>query len=425
VRAAGHTDSATVQALSIIEEGGSQQVRMANLATVGSFVVNGVAELQSRLLQERTLRRFAELWPRRFANVTNGVSPRRFIAIANPGLTELITETIGDGWLCDLERLADLEDHLEDAAFRQRWRQVKASNKRRLVDRLAASQELALDPDALFDVHVKRIHEYKRQLLKVLEVVAQYHRLLDEPDRTMMPRTVVFGGKAAPGYTAAKRIVRLIHDVADALADEPKVADRLRIAFVGNFNVTEAERIYPAADVSEQISQAGMEASGTGNMKFALNGAVTVGTLDGANIEIRERSGDEAFFQFGMTVDEVEARLQSGETPADRLAADAELARAVDAIARGRFSPGEPDRHRSLVQALRERDPFFVLADFRSYIDCCDRVSEAYRDGDSWIRRSVLAAARCGWFSSDRSIAEYRDRIWRVRSVKPDEHAGS
>ncbi len=417
VRAAGRSDADALRELSIIEEGSQQQVRMSNLATVGSFAVNGVAELQTRLLRERTLERFAERWPNRFLSVTNGVSPRRFVAIANPRLCALITDTIGDGWLRDLERLRELEDHLEDGAFRQRWRQVKGENKRLLVDRLARMQGVSLDPDSLFDVHVKRIHEYKRQLLKVLELIAQYHRLLDDPDHPMVPRTVVFGGKAAPGYRMAKQIIRLIHDVAAALAAEPKVADRLRIAFVENFNVTEAERIYPAADLSEQISQAGMEASGTGNMKFALNGAVTIGTLDGANIEIRERTGDDAFFAFGMTVDEVQARASSGETPADRLEADAELRRAVDAIARGRFSPDDPDRHRGIVDALWQRDPFFVLADFRSYIDCCDRVGEAYRDIDSWARRSVLAASRCGWFSSDRAIASYRDRIWHVEPV--------
>ncbi len=409
-------DTARLERMSLIGEGPTKSVRMAHLATVASHHINGVAELHSQLLIETVLRDFAELWPERFTNVTNGVTPRRFVALANPRLSELITEAIGDGWLRDLDRLDELEPFATDPAFQDDWVAVKHLNKVELSSYLLKAHSLEADPSSLFDAHCKRIHEYKRQHLNLLHIINLWQRMRSGED--IVPRTFVFAGKAAPAYRLAKLIIRLAHGVAQAIAEDPRTRDRLRIAFVPDFNVKTAQRIYPAADLSEQISTAGMEASGTGNMKFTLNGALTIGTLDGANVEIRDAVGPEEFFLFGLTADEVADRKASGYRPRDELAKDPELARAIELIATGAFSPGERGLFAPLVQELLEVDRFLVLADFRAYVDCQKRVDKAWRDPRAWVRSSILNSARAGRFSSDRSIAEYAKKIWRVSPVR-------
>jgi starch phosphorylase len=400
--------------MSLIEDGGHRQVRMAHLAVVGSFSVNGVADLQSRLLQERVLKDFYELWPEKFNNKTNGVTPRRFIRQANPRLSALITERIGDGWLCDLEQLAKLEDHIEDTDFRREWRAVKAANKADLAKLVVGRTGIIIDPDSMYDVMVKRLHEYKRQLLKAMHIITVYNRLKDDPTIDLTPRTYIFGAKAAPGYYMAKLIIKLINSVAAVVNDDPAVSKLMKVVFMPNFNVTMGEAIYPAADLSEQISMAGKEASGTGNMKFALNGALTIGTLDGANIEIRERVGKENFFLFGLRVDQVFALKAEGYTPRAYVAADAELKRVIDQIAGGIFSGGDPTLFEPIVRSLLERDEYLLLADYRAYVDCQDEAGRAYRQTDDWTRRSILNAARCGFFSSDRAMRQYAEDIWKV-----------
>jgi len=403
-------DDARVRRMSLIGEDGDKTVRMAHLATVASHHVNGVAELHSQLLRETVLRDFAELWPERFTNVTNGVTPRRFVALANPGLGELITEAIGEDWICDLDKLRELEPLADDATFQERWRDVKLANKRALATRLGN----AFDPEALCDAQCKRIHEYKRQHLNLLHAIALYQRLRDGDDSDV-PRTILIAGKAAPGYRAAKVIIRLAHGVAEAIAADPRVREKLRVVFMPDFSVKNAQRIYPAADLSEQISTAGMEASGTGNMKFTLNGALTIGTLDGANVEIRAAVGAEHFFLFGLTADEVLAKKRGGYSPREVLTRDRELANAIELIASGAFSRGDRSVFASLVQDLVDRDPFLVLADFRSYADAQQRVAAAWRAPGAWLRSSILNVARAGHFSSDRSIREYASKIWRMR----------
>ena len=355
--------------MSIIEEQPVRQIRMAHLATIGSHVVNGVAELQSRLLREVILKDFAEMWPEKFQNKTNGVTPRRFMRLANPALSQLITSKIGDGWLTDLEQLAKLEQYADEPRFQASWRDVKQQNKQRLATLLQQTCGVVVNVDSMFDIMVKRLHEYKRQLLKALHIIWLYHRVKANPQMSLTPRTFVFGAKAAPGYFMAKRIIKLIHCLAHVINDDPEVNGRLKIVFPANFNVSMAERIYPAADLSEQISLAGKEASGTGNMKFALNGAVTIGTLDGANVEIRERVGAENFFQFGLDADQVLRMEQQGYNPLSYYEHDGELKAAVDAIALGQFSHGDKDVFRPLVDALLTRDEYMLLADFRSYVD--------------------------------------------------------
>ncbi len=417
VRLAFPGDEARLIRMSLIEEIPQRQLRMAHLATVGSFAVNGVAGLQSRLLREHTLHDFAELWPEKFQNKTNGVTPRRFVRLANPRLSELITSRIGDGWLRDLEQLAQLEPHAADPQFRQAWREVKQQNKQDLAALARQLTGLEVDPASLFDVMVKRLHEYKRQLLKTLHIVALYQRLLADPNADIVPRTFVFGAKAAPGYFMAKRIIKLIHSVAGVVHQDPAVRGRLKVVFPANFNVSMAQTIYPAADISEQISLAGKEASGTGNMKFALNGAVTVGTLDGANIEIREHVGSDNFFLFGLTADEVFALEQQGYNPREYYEANPELRSVLDAIASGQFSQGDTELFRPIVDPLLQRDEYLLLADFAPYLECCERAAAAFRDRDGWTRMSILNAARSGFFSSDRTIRQYSEEIWRVQPV--------
>jgi starch phosphorylase len=403
--------------MSLIEEWPVRQVRMAHLATVGSFAVNGVAELHTRLLRETTLPDFAAMYPERFTNVTNGVAPRRFMVLANPGLSELIASKLGAGWPNDLERLRELEHYADDPAFREAWRAVKRRNKAELAAYIRKHHGLEVDPDSIFDVLVKRIHEYKRQHLKALHVVTLYNRLKANPDVEMAPRTFIFGGKSAPGYGFAKLIIKLVNAIAEVVNDDPDVRGRLKVVFLENFNVTLGERIYPAADISEQISTAGKEASGTGNMKFALNGALTVGTLDGANVEIRELVGPDNFFLFGLTADEVIAVKAGGYNPRRFYESDSELKQAIDAIASGVFSGGDRDLFRPLVEALLGRDDYMLLADYRSYVDACEQAAQAYGDVEAWTRASILNCARCGFFSSDRSIREYAEKIWKIAPV--------
>ena len=403
--------------MSIIEEGPQQQVRMAHLATVGSFAINGVAELQSRLLRERTLRDFADLWPDRFQNKTNGVTPRRFMRLSNPRLSELITSKIGDGWLNDLDSLGKLEGFVESPDFRARWREIKQANKGDLCAILQTSTGVVADPDSIFDVMVKRLHEYKRQLLKALHIVTLYRRLKADPGADMVPRTFIFGAKAAPGYAMAKLVIKLINNLGEVINHDPDVRGRLKVIFAPNFNVSLAEKIYPAADISEQISMAGKEASGTGNMKFALNGALTVGTLDGANVEIRERVGAENFFLFGLTADEVLDLKQRGYHPRDYQEAAPELMEVIGSIAAGDFSRGDRDLFKPIVDSLLYHDDYLLLVDYPSYIECSEKAAQAYRDKEAWTRMSILNAARCGFFSSDRSMRQYCDEIWDVRPV--------
>lgn len=417
VRAKFPGDDDRLRRMSLIGEDNGKSVRMAHLATVGSHAINGVAALHSELLKESVLKDFYELWPERFSNKTNGVTPRRFLARSNPGLRDLLDDTIGDGWLSDLDRLRGLESYVDDAAFRAQWRAVKRANKARLADYVRAASGVELNPDWLFDIQVKRIHEYKRQHLNLLHIITLYHRLKQNPNLDIPSRAFIFGGKAAPGYFLAKRIIKLINAVGETVNNDPDVNEFVKVAFVPNFNVQNAELIYPAADLSEQISTAGKEASGTGNMKFMLNGALTIGTLDGANVEMREEAGAENFFLFGLNVDEVQRIKRDGYRPADYIERDDELRAVLGLIADGRFSHGDTEVFRPLVDNLRYDDPFLVLADYAAYVSCQQQVSAAWKDTDAWTRMSILNTARGGKFSSDRAIAEYCDDIWNVLPV--------
>ena len=419
VRARYGDDLDRIREMSIIAESPERAVRMAHLATVAGSKVNGVAELHSQLLREKVLPAFDAFFPGKFTNVTNGVTPRRFLALANPRLSGLITDAIGDGWLTDLERLRELEPLADDAAFRAAFADVKAANKRELDRVLAERDGLGLGEGHLVDVMVKRLHEYKRQLLKLLHVVSQYEAVtsgrLAAADLT--PRTVLFGAKAAPGYAMAKRIIHLINAVASVVNVDPRLEGRLAVRFPPNYNVTLAEKVIPAADLSEQISLAGKEASGTGNMKFALNGALTIGTDDGANVEIRELVGDEHFFLFGMSEPEVAARQAAGYRPGDVYRDDEDLRRAIDLISSGAFSGGDAGLFEPIISHLLRDDSYMVLADFASYAAAQARVDAAYADQEAWTRSAILNVARTGFFSSDRSVREYLDRIWHASPV--------
>ena len=407
-------DAGRIAKLSIIEEGVEKQVRMANLACVGSFSINGVAELQSELLRTQVFPDFAEMMPEKFGNKTNGVTPRRWLQLANPILTDLISDRIGDGWHTDLEQLQQLEDHVNDASFRQAWRAMKKSNKVQLADFIEGKLEQSIDSDSVFDVMVKRLHEYKRQLLKILHIVYLYQRLKTESAAEQDPITFIFGAKAAPGYYMAKLIIKLINSVAEVVNRDPVSADRLRVVFIPNFNVTVGQLIYPAANLSEQISLAGKEASGTGNMKFALNGALTIGTLDGANIEIRERVGEENFFLFGLTANEVFAARDGGYHPWHFYEKNADLRQAIEWIANGHFSGGDTQIFKPIVDSLLHHDEYMICADFAAYLSCHQRAMQAYADSEAWTTMSILNTARSGFFSSDRTIAEYNRDIWHA-----------
>jgi starch phosphorylase len=401
--------------MAIVDRGGEGQVRMAHLASTGSHAINGVARLHTELLARDVLRDFFELWPGKFTSVTNGVTPRRFLALADPELAALLTRVLGDGWLSDIETaLPRLEEHLGDGEFRSEWRLIKRRNKERLAEYVRATMGLEIDPSSLFDIQCKRFHEYKRQHLNALHVITQARRLKRGEGRDLPPRTVIVSGKAAPGYFMAKLVIRLLHGIAGVVNGDPDIAPWLKVAFVPNFNVTVAQKLYPAGELSEQISTAGKEASGTGNMKFALNGALTIGTLDGANVEIREAVGEENFFLFGLTTDEVAAMKARGYEPRRHYDEDRELREAIDAIADGEFSGGDRDVFRPLVDNLLGRDDFLLLADYRSYVDTQGDVLRAYADVERWTTMSILNTARSGRFSSDRSIREYRAKIWKA-----------
>jgi starch phosphorylase len=415
VRAKFPGDEARVRRMSIIGEDGNKNVRMAYLATVGSHAVNGVAAMHSELVKTTILKDFYEMWPERFSNKTNGVTPRRFMGLSNPGLRALLDETIGGGWMVDLSKLRALAPLADDPAFGQRWRAVKRENKARLSDYIAAHTGIALDPDWMFDVQVKRIHEYKRQHLNVLHIVTLYNRLKQNPTLEIAPRAFIFGGKAAPGYHIAKLMIKLINSVAETVNSDPDVNGRMKVAFIPNFNVQNGQLIYPAADLSEQISTAGKEASGTGNMKFMMNGALTIGTLDGANVDMREEAGPENFFLFGMTVEEVTKLQREGYRPRDYI--NGELTTALGSIAEGRFSGGDTEVFAPLISNLSDHDHFLVLADYADYIRSQDEVGETWRDTPTWTRKSILNSARSGKFSSDRPITEYCDEIWNVGPV--------
>jgi starch phosphorylase len=415
VRARYPSDEGKVARLSLIDESGGRYVRMANLATVGSHHVNGVAALHSDLLKRTVLRDFADLWPEKFCNVTNGVTPRRFVALSNPKLTSLLTARVGDGWLSDLTRLRELEKFADDPRFQEQWRQVKLENKRQLATLIAQRAGVQVDPASLFDIQVKRIHEYKRQHLNVLHIVDRYLALKRKPSADLPPRTFIFGGKAAPGYFMAKLIIRLINGVAQAINDDPVLKGRIKVVFFPDFNVKNAHHVYPAADLSEQISTAGKEASGTGNMKFSLNGALTIGTLDGANIEFREEAGPENFFLFGLTTEQVAETKARGYSPFKLYQENSALRDVIDAIAGGAFSNGDKTLFAPLVDLLLRSDPYLLLADFAAYLECQAKVDKLWRDQAAWTRQSILNVARMGKFSSDRSIREYCAQIWNVK----------
>ncbi len=410
-------DDSKISSLSIIDESGERYVRMANLACIGSHHINGVAELHSELVKDTILHDFYLLWPEKFTNVTNGVTPRRWIAQSNPRLTELITSKIGDGWIKHLQELKQLESYAEDKTFRQKWREAKQAVKQDLANYIQQKVGITVNPESLFDVQVKRIHEYKRQHLNVLHIISLYKRLKSDPNLDVPPRTFMFGGKAAPGYFMAKRIIKLITAVGDVVNNDGDIGDRLKVIFLPDYNVTFGQRVYPAADLSEQISTAGKEASGTGNMKFSMNGALTIGTLDGANVEIRQEVGAENFFLFGLTTPEVLDSKAQGYVPRRYYSSIAELRGVLDLVGSGFFSHGDPELFKSIVDNLLYDDPYLLLADYQSYVECQEKVSQAYKDQENWSKMSILNVARMGKFSSDRSIQDYCNNIWNAKSV--------
>jgi starch phosphorylase len=416
-------DEELLSRLSIIEEGGGKKVRMANLATIGSHAVNGVAALHTELLKADVLQDFYKLWPEKFNNKTNGVTPRRWVLLANPALSELISEKIGGTWLKHLDELRKLETFVDDKDFRDRWRQIKQANKQKIADYIRTHNGVEVDVNSIFDIQVKRIHEYKRQHLDLLHIIGLYLRIKQNPSINMTPRTFIFGGKAAPGYFMAKLIIKAINAVADVVNRDPDVQGRIKVVFLANFSASLGQLIYPAADLSEQVSTAGKEASGTGNMKFTMNGALTIGTLDGANIEIREEVGDDNFFLFGLTAAEVEQMKAEGYNPQTYYQSNDELRNVLDRLGMGYFSPGDKDLFKPLVDSLMYHDEYMLLADYQAYSDCQARVSAAYQDVEKWTTMSILNVARSGKFSSDRTIKEYCDDIWDVKPVKVEMEA--
>ncbi len=410
-------DEAATARLSIIDENHERYVRMAHLACVGSHAINGVAELHTSLLRDRLLRDFHQLWPEKISNKTNGVTPRRWLLLSNPRLAELITRRIGSGWTTDLEQLCRLTPLADEEVFRAEWRAIKRGNKRRLAVLVRTRTGVAIDPDSMFDVQVKRIHEYKRQHLNVLRILALYQRVKSGHAAGLQPRTFIFAGKAAPGYRMAKLIIKLIHCVAEVINRDPVASELLRVVFIPNFNVSTAQIIYPAADLSEQISTAGTEASGTSNMKFALNGALTIGTLDGANIEIREQVGAENFFSFGLTTTEIARLRADGYQPCTHYQKNAELRAVIDLLRGGAFSRGDAGLFQPLIDSLLGHDPYFVMADEQSYVDCQQRVDRVWAGVEAWTRMSILNTAAAGRFSSDRAVREYCEGIWRASPV--------
>jgi starch phosphorylase len=410
-------DEARVVRMSLIDESGCRHVRMAHLASVGSHAINGVAELHTRLLKEDVLRDFYEMTPEKFSNKTNGVSPRRFMLLSNPGLSRLISKKIGESWISQPHELGRLEEFIDESGFREQWRRTKLENKENLALLIRERTGVEIDPLSIFDVQAKRIHEYKRQHLNVMHIIALYNRIKQNPAYDLHPRTFIFGGKAAPGYFMAKRIIKLINSVAEVVNNDPDVAGRLRVVFFPDFNVKNAKFIYPGADLSEQISTAGKEASGTGNMKFAMNGALTIGTLDGANIEIREEVGAQNFFLFGLTAEGVVSLQRDGYQPMEYYRKNPEIQGVMERLSSGHFSGGDRELFKPLVDSLLFHDEFMLFADFAAYMDSQKMVDEAYRDPERWTRMSILNTARMGKFSSDRAVREYCEDIWKVKPV--------
>lgn len=410
-------DIERIKRMSIIDENGERQVRMANLACIGSNYINGVSRLHSDLLKHGILKDFYELWPEKFNNKTNGVTPRRFLMLSNPRLTNLINSAIGDGWIKDLSQLRNLEKFINDPSFIEKWQQIKYSNKMDLASIIAERTNIITDPASLFDIQAKRIHEYKRQHLNLLHAITLYNRIRNNPNIDMAPRTIIFAGKAAPGYAIAKLIIKLSTAIGDVINNDLSTKDRLKVIFLPNYNVKNAQSVYPAADLSEQISTAGLEASGTGNMKFAMNGALTIGTLDGANVEMREEIGEENFFLFGLTVTQVLELKSKGYNPRDYINANNELRMAIELINSNYFSD-DASLFKPLTDTLLYHDEFMVCADFESYVACQDQVSKAYNDKKRWTKMSILNTARMGKFSSDRAIQEYCSDIWKIEPVK-------
>ncbi|MCU7936889.1 MAG: glycogen/starch/alpha-glucan phosphorylase [Candidatus Thiodiazotropha sp. (ex Dulcina madagascariensis)] len=411
-------DDERINRMSLIGEEQPRTVRMANLASVGSYAVNGVAAMHSELVKSTILKDFYELWPDKFHNVTNGITPRRFVQLSNPGLNAILHELAGPEWAKDLDNLRRLEPLADDAGFQDRWRGMKLAAKECLAKRIMTATGVKVNPRSLFDIQVKRIHEYKRQHLNVLHIISLYNRIKQNPNLELHPRTFVFGGKAAPGYAMAKLIIKLINSVAEIINNDPQINEHLRVAFYPDFNVKNAEPIYPAADLSEQISTAGKEASGTGNMKFSMNGALTIGTLDGANVEIREAVGHENFFCFGLTEEQVAETSRNGYRPWDLYQDNPQLHETIALINAGVFSHGDRELFRPLTDNLIYHDPFLVLADYQSYVDRQNEVNQTFLDPSRWNRMSILNVARMGKFSSDRSIREYCEKIWKVKPVK-------
>ena len=405
--------------MAIITGDKERAVNMARLALIGSQTVNGVSELHTNILKERVFKDFYEMMPEKFQNVTNGITPRRWLLQANPLLSELITDAIGDGWTQDLYELKNLEPFAEDGEFCRQFRRIKEANKKSLADYLYNAYWLSLAPDYFLDCQTKRFHEYKRQLLNILHVMTLYNRIRDgRADNSLVPRTILFAGKAAPGYFICKLIIKLIHSIGSFVDADPLTSDKLNVVFVPNYDVSLAQRIMPAAELSEQISTAGYEASGTGNMKFTLNGALTIGTLDGANVEIREEVGEENFFLFGLTTEEL-VEIRSTYNPRKYYEENKELKQVIDQIQGGYFSPGSPQLFHPITDSLLRYDPYFVLADYASYIQCQEKVNEIYKDRDKWIKMAVLNVARSGKFSSDRAILQYAENIWGATPVLP------
>ncbi|MGB5732841.1 MAG: glycogen/starch/alpha-glucan phosphorylase [Thiohalocapsa sp.] len=421
VRVRSLNDEQLVSRMSLIGEEGGRRVRMAHLAAVGSNAINGVAALHTELLKSTVMRDFFEFWPEKFHNVTNGVTPRRFMVVSNPRLAALITDTCGDDrWVRDLACLRELQTCAEDHGLQQQWRAVKTAAKQDLANWLGARTGFTPDPQTLFDIQAKRIHEYKRQHLNLLHIVWLYEQIKQNPNIELTPRTFIFGGKAAPGYFLAKLIIKLVNAVGEVVNNDPQVNGCLRVVFMPDFNVKNGQRLYPAADLSEQISLAGKEASGTGNMKFSMNGALTIGTLDGANVEIRDEVGHDNFFLFGLSAEQVQQRQAEGYRPWDIYNSNEQLRSALDLIASGLFSHGDTELFRPLTENLIHSDPFMVLADFDAYVECQKQVDYAFRAPHNWDRMSILNTARIGKFSSDRSIQDYADDIWQIKPVPID-----
>lgn len=412
------TEDSVIKKISIIDENPAKKVRMANLAIIGCHKVNGVAALHTEILKSVIFPDFFKIFPDKYINITNGITPRRWLKAANPLLSGLITDKIGDGWVKDLNQLKKIEKFVDDKEFRENWKIAKWHNKQLLINHIEKEHDIKINPDSIFDVHIKRFHEYKRQLLNIFHVITLYNRIKDNPKLKMVPRTIIFAGKAAPAYTMAKLIIKLINSVASVVNNDPDVGDKLKVVFLKNYSVTLAEKIIPASDLSEQISTAGLEASGTGNMKFALNGALTIGTMDGANIEIRQEVGEENIFIFGLLADEIRKLKASNYIPREYYWKNENLKRVVDLISGNYFNRSEPGIFHSLIEGLMNVDYYCLFADYQSYIDTQDIVSELYLNTDEWTKKSIINVANTGKFSSDRSVMEYAEKIWNVKPIK-------